>query len=385
MATKLLLNEVYPNVNKNLSDKKIKQELLLSLDRYVNANAPKLTTKGPINRTTFTVSDRAHLYNACGITEDNLRVILKRIPSVKSQANIIKEPYNTLCALAVRYGLMTKDRLFVNQMQVLLVLSLYPTLQTKYFRFSPNEDIMDYTINNLSDKFTIKKEATFYHAMLSIVNNAMELHEKRLIEGTDERITGYVLDVKTRLSSLFKNLAKEFYENHKKNLYLGKEEDNFDPNEFKEYDSNSYAIDRITNKVTVSLITQGPNYRLVDASAKMNGVSVSELRNYLTQLIISDNREDIRKIVESLLTLFLQDGTNKPEDINTTKFVLKSFDYYRSSNIINQNMINIKNILDKWMHMVGTYDKTNRKATINNFRRAFFAFFVYSIQLFNQK
>lgn len=385
MASKILLTSVYPDVSKGLSDKKVRQDLINSLNTYMNHNSTKLTTKGPIYRTTYGTKDRDHLYNACSTNENDLRKIIKTIPSLKSQQNIVKEPYNTLCALASRFAIMTNDDTFLKQTQILLILSLYPTLHAKYFRYEPNEDIMDYTINNLSEKFIAKKEPTFYHAMLSITINAMDLHKKRLVEGTDDKIIGYVLDVKTRISSLFKNIAREFYDNHKKNLFLGKEQDDFDPDQYKEYDSNSYAIERITNKVVLNLLTEGVNYKLVDISAKMNTVSISELRNYLNQLIITENREDIRKIVEALITLYLQDGSNRPEDINTTKFVLKSLDYYRSSNIINKNMILIKDILDKWMKMVGTMDKTNRLATINNFRRAFFLFFVYSIQYANQK
>ena len=385
MASKILLTNIYPGVEKGLSDKKTKTELIAALEKYISFNSTKLTTKGPIYRTTYGVKDREYLYHACGTNEVDLRKVIKTIPSLKSQQNIVKEPYNTLCALASRYAIMTKDDTFLKQTQILLILSLYPSLHAKYFRYEPNEDIMDYTINNLSDKFVTKKEPTFYHTLFSITSNAMELHKKRLVEGTDEKIIGYVLDVKTRLSSIFKNIAREFYDNHKKNLFLGKEQDDFDPDQYKEYDSNSYAIERITNKTVLDLLTQGVNYKLVDVSAKMNQVSVSELRNYLTQLIISENREDIRKIVEALITLYLQDGTNKPDDINTTKFVLRSLDYYRSSNIINKNMILIKEILDKWMKMVGATDKTNRQATINSFRRAFFLFFVYTIQYANQK
>ena len=58
MASKILLTSVYPDVSKGLSDKKVRQDLINSLNTYMNHNSAKLTTKGPIYRTTFGTKDR---------------------------------------------------------------------------------------------------------------------------------------------------------------------------------------------------------------------------------------------------------------------------------------------------------------------------------------
>ncbi|MNT90802.1 hypothetical protein D3C72_2317930 [compost metagenome] len=53
---------------------------------------------------------------------------------------------------------------------------------------------------------------------------------------------------------------------------------------------------------------------------------------------------------------------------------------YRKSNTTDKNIIAVKKILDEWLHDLGTYKKTQRLATINDFRRALFTFMVFSIQ-----
>ena len=49
-----------------------------------------------------------------------------------------------------------------------LALSMYPSLFSKYFKFKPNENIMEYTINNLSDKYKIKKTGTLLSALIQV-------------------------------------------------------------------------------------------------------------------------------------------------------------------------------------------------------------------------
>ena len=53
---------------------------------------------------------------------------------------------------------------------------------------------------------------------------------------------------------------------------------------------------------------------------------------------------------------------------------------YRRSNTTNKNIVEIKNILDKWLVELELTKKSKREATITGFKKAFYTFFVLEIQ-----
>ena len=152
---------------------------------------------------------------------------------------------------------------------------------------------------------------------------------------------------------------------------------------YREAESNTYAVEKLTNGVVLKLIVNGPNMKFVNLAAKICKVSVSELRNYTTTMVTSDNKEEIQQIIESILFLYLFDDKNKLQEINTDKFFMYCIDIYKKSNTTDENIIRIKTILDSWLERLGTYKKTQRLNTINDFRRALYMFFVISIQYAN--
>ena len=52
---------------------------------------------------------------------------------------------------------------------------------------------------------------------------------------------------------------------------------------------------------------------------------------------------------------------------------------YKKSNTIDENVIKIKNTLDRWLVELDVAEHTSRKGTINDFRRALYMFFVLTV------
>ena len=52
-----------------------------------------------------------------------------------------------------------------------------------------------------------------------------------------------------------------------------------------------------------------------------------------------------------------------------------------SNNTNNKNINEVKKVLEKWLNMYSEkYKKSNRVATLNNFKKALFTFFIFTIQ-----
>jgi hypothetical protein len=215
-----------------------------------------------------------------------------------------------------------------------------------------------------------------------MIDTAYNHHKKAIIDGDDKAFVKYIQDVHTRLNSLIKNIAREYYDNYENQRYLKTEHESFEDESYYEADSNSYVIDRLTNKVVTHLVVNGPDMKLVQLAAKTNSVSVNELRNYTQTMVNEKQREDIQSIVEALLFLFLNspDEHHTASDIGTNTFMIYCLQVYKRSNTTDKNIIKIKDILDRWLDELGLTAKVSRTATIVNFRRALYTFFVMSIQ-----
>ena len=185
------------------------------------------------------------------------------------------------------------------------------------------------------------------------------------------------------MRSLLRNVSNEYYENFKEGKYIGKEHESFEEDDYREATSNTTDIDIISNKVTSKMVMNGPDIKLVNLAAKMNSVSANEMRNYATAIVNEKHSEDIHEIVENILFVFLfntEGESYSTKDIGTNEFMTQCLKIYKKSNTVNKNIIAAKKVLDKWVVELGIDKRSNRLATISNFRRALYTFMVLSIE-----
>ena len=379
----LITKELYDKVEKSLKNKDTLKTYKDTIDKYLAINHDKYFSIGPLERPIFSTTSSDNYIELVGLTREEISKVLKKSKAVGSGWYIMNNPFNVANVLATRYFLITKNPEFVKFTQWYLIVSFYPSIHFKYFKYGVNEACMTYTVNNLSGKYRIKQEGNLWNIFTKMMETMLELHEKNLIKGDDKAFVRYIQDAHTRINSLIQNIASEYYDNYENQRFLSTEHESFEEDDYYEADSNSYAIERITNKVVTSLVVNGPDMKLVEMSAKMNDVSVNQLRNYVSTMINEKQRDDIKKIVEALLFLFLfnKDGeTHSPRDVGTNDFLIYCLKVYKKSNTNDDNIKTIKTILDKWLVDLGLLDKTTNKPTINNFRKALFTFFVMTIQ-----
>lgn len=383
MANNLITTELYPIVVKAFSDQKNIREYNTIITKYIDKNSELLAAIGPMDIILFTDDDKNSVFNLINITPSAVKSIKDKSTDRKTKDNLIEAPFSTLMATIIRYFDMKKDKKLVNLSIFYLTMSMYPFIYRRSFKYKPTESIMNYTINNLSEKYKIKQAGNLMNALIETSRGAYDLHRKNIIAGIDRGYTDFIYALKTRTSSLMKNIAKEFYDNYKTGKYLNTEVEYNEEDKFREADSSSYLITRTSDNITLKLIIDGPPMKLVTMSAQQNKVSINELRNYVTTMINNEHKEEIHEVVEAILTLYLFNDKNDITEINSNKFLLYCLDIYKRANTTDEQIIKIKKILDGWLEDLGTYKKTQRVATINNFRKALFTFFVLSIMYYN--
>ena len=240
---------------------------------------------------------------------------------------------------------------------------------------------MNYTINNLSNKFKIKQLGSVLNTIIYTSNTCYDAYVDRVKECSDIDIHKYVSDIQTRLNSLLSNIADKFYENKNSGNYLNTEEDNYDEENFHLTDNDSMAIERIAGAIMIKMSSQGVNYKHAEEAARICQVSVTALRNALIEIDREYDKE-IKEFVTSVLQVFLLEGKNPPRAIKSAHFYSQCILVYSKSNTLDPAILKIKELLDKWLTATSeAYNKTERLATKNNFRRAVFCYYIRRIMV----
>lgn len=385
MSDKVLLTELYPRIDKALSDKKNVDKIKTIVSKFVDRNADKLSTPGPSEMIIFSDRDIDAILSIIDSNQNEIKGMKKKSNAIKANGQTMKYPMNLAMPMIIRFFHLKKDIDMVKVCCTYLALSMYPVLFYKYWQYGLNQSIMAYTVNELSNKYKIKQTKNLLVALIETTIGAYDLKKKDLERGHDIDVVDFSLSVRTRLNSMLRYISKEYYKNHKEQNYMNLEKDDSSEDNYMESNSAVFQIDRLTNIVSTSLVISGPNYKLVTIAANNNRISVNELRNYINTLLINDNINQIKEMIENILYLYIYDEKNTIEEINSNKFLIYCLNVYKRSNTVNKNIIRIKEILDDWVEDLGTYRKTQNKSTINGFRRALLTFFVMSIQYVNKK
>ena len=157
MPDTILVTELYPYVEKAFSDKQNVLALEKLIGKFIDKNSEKLSAIGPTEIIYHTDMDKDPIYKMVGVTESFVKSLKNRSKDIKSDGSTMVYPFNSLMPMIIRYFILSKNKMMVSMCVSYLALSIYPILYFKYFKYGVNENVMNYTINNLSNKYKIKQ------------------------------------------------------------------------------------------------------------------------------------------------------------------------------------------------------------------------------------
>ena len=382
MVEETIVKTIYPYIDKSMTNKNNQKIFGKVVTGYLDKNIDKLSTTGPVYRTIFSDNDRKPIFSILGLDPKDISDMIKKSDYIKHNWIIANDPFNIVLTIIIRFAKINKLKELNVSAVMYLTLSMYPSLHFKYFKYEPNQEIMAYTIANLSQKFKVKTAGTIWKALLDTTMVSDNTYHSRLIKGTDKDIVDYIMAFKTRLNSMMKKIYEEFDKNHKNQNYFNTEVESDDEDNFHTVDNNAFVTERITNKVILKLSTYGPDFKIVRVAAKLSDISVNELKNTVNSIVSEkENREKLRKIVSAILYLYLYDMKKSVDEIKSNNFLVYSLEIYKKSILSNKNMLLIKEYTEEFLQKYSkTFRKTNRSDTLNKFKRALYIFFVLSIQ-----
>ena len=388
--TSIIKEQIYPIAEKTLSDPNGDRKFRLLVKKFLDKHASKLNTAGPTYMIPFTDDDKEEFFKCFNTTKANLtKPIIQFTNLVNDKAgwkSLRQNPIFCLFYSCVRYYTLKKDEKGLNIALIIYALSVYPSRYSVFFQYGANADVMDYTIDNLSSRFLFKQQSSVLETLMTSIQHSYSTLKDDFITGDDNAVIRWVSRIRNDQNSLLKNIASEYYANYRKNARIVTQSETYADNEMIDDNLNDTSVvEDVTRRISTNIITNGVDITRATAAAKLAGVSISDLRFYLTRIITRERNEELNKFIESIVFIYLYQENHKPYEINEMKFLQFGSDLFRRTNSNDPNVSTIKELLNVWSQQSGINDRYKRIASQINYKRGIFMYVVLCIQYYNQK
>ncbi len=385
--TYIIKDELYPKIDVVLSTDQGKRNFNNIIGRYVSRNNDKLTTSGPQYLIPFTMKDKQEYFDLFSTSDTEVAALVDKITKqVNDKANwrlFKNNPIFFIFYCCIRYATLAKDAKLLNSALIAMALSVYPSIFAKYFRYEPNPNIMQYTIDNLSNRFIIKKSNHIFGTLTYSIQSSWKFHEKDFSRGADQDVIRFIQRIRNDQNSLLKKIANAYQTNYKKGLFVTTQVDAYDDNINVDNVNNTNKVEALSNKIVLSMLTNGVDLRIADFASNAAQVSKLDLRNYISLIINEKESETMKEFISSILFLYLYTDSHEPDEIRSKEFIGYALQLFKKTNSKDKNVTNIKTTLDKWGTSSGIYRKFSRSATRVDYTKAIFMYFILSIQMYS--
>ena len=274
----ILRDAIYPNVEAVLSTRDGNDKFQRIVSQYIDANSDKLYTAGPRYKIVFSMSEKQKYFDLFDVDPDEVKKLVKQVTSkinTNSQWKLITDnPIFVLLYFVIRYYTIQKDEAGINKGLAILGVSIYPSVFSKYYKYEPNPAVMQYTIDNLSMKYNIKKTMHIFGNIMACAKQSWSTHEKNIIKGFDGDVIEFTTRCRHDQNSFMRKITGEFQKNYQNKLTVYSIVDAYEDESNAVVENDSNKVEAVTKKIVNKLMTYGPDARLSEAAAKMTRVSV---------------------------------------------------------------------------------------------------------------
>ena len=379
MATKIISNTFEKRINDACGSRVKIDTLIGSIQRFFDKNHNIIFAQGPSLRLMFTENEKQPILDFTGISFEETKECLSKVKIIDASWKKLNEPFIIQSVLVIRE--LTKRKLIKERDQVIMFLAAryYALAQVQFFKYEPNEQVMNYTLNNLSDKFKYKTLLNNYAVLKDTALTSHNTYETILLKGEDEMFPIYVQQMENRIYKLIKNIAILYYDNLEKKHYLNLERGTHsDTGDERDIETSSSLINDVANGAASEFMSRKPNMGLIKLACEKNEVSFAQLHQCLINIKQHEEYTTIERLFISILSLIFDQDTSSISNMCSTSFTVKAISLISIRNSIQVELENIKNTLDKLLvNNCAKYVAVQRLATKMAYRNALYSYFVY--------
>lgn len=382
--TFIMKDAFYPRIEQSLKNTKQVQAFVKYVAEYRNKNIDLLSRIYPSKTLFFDRNgeDAQIVFRTCGIPKKEILPVIKEarkavlLDQIKADENI---EFFTMLIMMMSY--FRNDQTNLHACYMYYVYGLWHLVYKKFYsKFSPPEEVVNFTINELNNKYSAKKLGSLDLALEELMATAIEWADDRLERLSDKDIIEITQGIRTRLNNFNKTIGNKIHENAKKgNRLFTSVEVNDETGELITDRENSLGQSAVlASEYTTKFFSNGVSSKASSAAAKLCKVSEKEVYTAVKVLHSSGNVRDVRLFYECLFYAFFSYYPNATSnDVKSLKFITSADAIYKKGNSIDKNVLKLKDLSHVWLEQGSrTYKVSNSAATMNSFRKAIFLYFV---------
>lgn len=391
----IIRDQLYPKVATVLKTPVGDRRFKMTVGKFVDKNADKLHTSGPQYMIPFADIDKGMFYKVFDITEKEINEITKQVITIlRGQSGtadfklLSNNPIFWLFYCVIRYySTETKDTRGLNTALIIYALSVYPSIFSKYFQHAVSDvGAMQYTVDHLTEKFILKKTGHVFGMLTTSIQNSYNFLKESIGDGSDKEVVRFIQRIRNDQNSLIKKICDNYMKNHAAGNTVVTVKDQFDDvPAFDADDNNTTIINRITMSTVIPMIQNGVDLKRAEVCGKMTKISLSDIRYYISKILVPSEEKYIVRFVQAILFLFLYTDQKKEVDINSSYFLVWAAECFRRTNANDVNVVTIKQNLDRWAENTGVYERYRREASRVAYKKAIFFYFILMIQAYHLK
>lgn len=387
--TYIMKEQLYPKIAAVLDtpagDKKFKQ----LIGNYMDKHNEALHTSGPVNLIPFGDIDKAHYFDLFKITPKEVQKLIKDVTTKLSNKSDFKlltnNPIFWVFYCCIRYYTLKKDQKGLNSALAIYALSVYPSVFHLFFKYGANEAVMQYTMDNLTEKYIMKRGGHVFGGLFISIQHSYEFLKPYMNDSSDKEIIRFIQRIHNDQKSMIKNICDQYMKNYQLGNRVKLTKDSYEEIQLDvDSENNTTIVENISANIVNQLLTNGLDMKRVSQAKDLAGIGMSDCRFYLSKIVTNKYSDDIKAFIQAVLFIYLYDMHKNRNDINSSAFLLYAADLFKKTNSNNENINTIKNTLNKWAEESGVHSKFKREASRINYKKAIFWYFILSIQYYNQ-
>jgi hypothetical protein len=380
-----------PYVQPVLSNTHNQEKIIEFIGAFIDNHAKELGTSGPVYQFTFAAKETTFLYDLFKVNEEILMNLYNKMVEETFFGQISKiytgwvsnAPYKLLLVAILIESLQKNYEDMIMCSEYMWAFCQYPVLYHNFWQYGVKEDVMEYTIEHLSNKYKVRKFKNIKGLLEYDAHKSVLTNKDKLLQGADHSYTDFIYSIRNQMMGTFRNIARAYYKAIEEGNTQHSKDSTFDDGSLVDQQGVTTTIAQVSENTINKFITNGINPSMVKVVADGAKVDKDNVTGYLSR-IFADKTNKLHKLIEDIITVYF---TKNPTEtsVGTSEFVSFGLKLYRAIGTSNDDIYKeIKMILQHWMYDICDIKSDyGREATWISYTRAIFNYIVFMINSYN--
>lgn len=379
-------------VSPNLKKKAIQDKLIEFTGAFIDANSTALSKSGPVLMIRFTDTETNFLYELFNTSKDDVLELFQQVKSETYGEKLSKflialvenAPHKLLLIAILIDAVQNNYTDIIECLEYLLPLCDYPMLFSHYWRTGVKEEVMEYTVEHLPNKFKLKKVSNLQGLLKWDGHSTVTYFASKFTDGQDHWYIDAIYALRSRMNNTFKNISSVYYKNSESGATQHKNVNQYDDGSLADNEGMTTASARIIENTINKFASGTINTNIVKICAESMQVDKDNLQGFIAQ-IYTDKTSQIPKFIEGVISAYFRKYPTS-NSLQASEFIPYGLSLYRSISTSKDPVLQkINETVIHWMYnIVKIGDLYTREGTKSVYSRAVFNYFILMINYYNK-